>query len=124
MEGPAGLTAEEAGRYLTFMKFPSVLTLDEYAALLKANACAARVARFYSDRGVHLPAQTALARPGSIPLAIIGGELPAWRWDLLDAIETAGGRIALNATEPGERSLLPGPRHAWRLRKRPAFPAS
>jgi len=45
MEGPAGLTADEAKRYLTFMKFPSVLSLDEYSSLLKANGCAVRVAQ-------------------------------------------------------------------------------
>lgn len=44
MEGPAGLTEPEAARYMAFMKFPNVLTLDEYASLLKTNGCAVRVA--------------------------------------------------------------------------------
>jgi sarcosine/dimethylglycine N-methyltransferase len=44
MEGPAGLTADEARRYLGFMKFPNVLALEEYRALLEANGCAVRVA--------------------------------------------------------------------------------
>ncbi len=44
MEGPAGLTDDEAKRYLGFMKFPSVLTLDEYGSLLKANGCTVRMA--------------------------------------------------------------------------------
>jgi ubiquinone/menaquinone biosynthesis C-methylase UbiE len=44
MEGPAGLTDDEAKRYLGFMKFPSVLTLDEYSSLLKANGCTVRMA--------------------------------------------------------------------------------
>jgi ubiquinone/menaquinone biosynthesis C-methylase UbiE len=44
MEGPAGLTADEAKRYLTFMKFPSVLTLAEYSSLLQSNACTVRLA--------------------------------------------------------------------------------
>ena len=39
MEGPEPLTRDEAMRYLTFMKFPSILTLDEYGALLRANGC-------------------------------------------------------------------------------------
>ena len=39
MEGPAGLTDEEAVRYLTFMKFPSVLSLKEYVTLLQSNGC-------------------------------------------------------------------------------------
>jgi SAM-dependent methyltransferase len=39
VEGPAELSEAEAERYLKFMKFPNILTLDEYAGLLKANGC-------------------------------------------------------------------------------------
>jgi SAM-dependent methyltransferase len=39
MEGAVPMTDEEAGRYLGFMKFPSVLSLADYSALLEANAC-------------------------------------------------------------------------------------
>jgi len=42
-----------------------------------------------------------------IPLALLGGPLLPLQWPLFDAIELAGGRVVLNATEPGERSLLP-----------------
>ena len=42
---PGPMTADEAKRYLAFMKFPSVLSLDEYSALLQANGCAVRVAQ-------------------------------------------------------------------------------
>jgi benzoyl-CoA reductase/2-hydroxyglutaryl-CoA dehydratase subunit BcrC/BadD/HgdB len=42
-----------------------------------------------------------------VPLALIGGPLPRAQWDLLDAIERAGGRVVLNGTEAGERSLGP-----------------
>jgi len=41
----------------------------------------------------------------SIPLALVGGPLPQSQMALLDAIEKAGGRVVLNATEAGERSL-------------------
>jgi ubiquinone/menaquinone biosynthesis C-methylase UbiE len=44
MEGPAGLTAAEAARYLGFMKFPSVLSLGEYQSLLAANGCSVQAA--------------------------------------------------------------------------------
>lgn len=44
LEGPAGLTDAEAQRYLAFMKFPSVLGLGEYTALLGTNRCAVRAA--------------------------------------------------------------------------------
>jgi ubiquinone/menaquinone biosynthesis C-methylase UbiE len=45
MEGPAGLTDGEAARYLAFMKFPNVLSLAEYRALLEAQGCSVRVAQ-------------------------------------------------------------------------------
>lgn len=43
MEGPSPMTADEARRYLAFMKFPGVLSLAEYTALLQAHGCAVRV---------------------------------------------------------------------------------
>jgi hypothetical protein len=48
----------------------------------------------------------------SIPLALVGGPLPQSQMPLLDAIENAGGRVVLNATEAGERSLWPAPDRA------------
>jgi SAM-dependent methyltransferase len=39
IEGSAGLTLEEASRYLRFMKFPSVQDLDGYRQLLAHNRC-------------------------------------------------------------------------------------
>jgi SAM-dependent methyltransferase len=39
MEGPEPLTAEEAARFLAFMKFPSLATLDDYRQALKTNGC-------------------------------------------------------------------------------------
>ncbi len=44
LEGPTPLTDEEAGRYLSFMKFPSVLTMAEYQALLEGQNCQVLVA--------------------------------------------------------------------------------
>jgi ubiquinone/menaquinone biosynthesis C-methylase UbiE len=44
MEGPTGLTAAEAARYLGFMKFPNVLKLSEYQSLLEKNSFTVRVA--------------------------------------------------------------------------------
>ncbi len=39
MEGTVPMTDAEAHRFLTFMKFPNVLNLDEYCALLRDNGC-------------------------------------------------------------------------------------
>lgn len=44
MEGPTPMTDDEAKRYLTFMKFPNVITLAEYTALLQRNGCETRAA--------------------------------------------------------------------------------
>jgi ubiquinone/menaquinone biosynthesis C-methylase UbiE len=44
MEGAAPMTPDEAQRLLAFMKFPSVLSLNEYSALLESNGCEIRVA--------------------------------------------------------------------------------
>lgn len=44
IEGPAGLSDEEAERYLTFMKFPNVQDLSGYSELLEANGCEVIVA--------------------------------------------------------------------------------
>jgi ubiquinone/menaquinone biosynthesis C-methylase UbiE len=45
MLGAQPMTAEEAQRYLAFMKFPSVLTRGEYVGLLEAGGCTIREAR-------------------------------------------------------------------------------
>ena len=42
-----------------------------------------------------------------VRLALVGGPLLPTHWPLFDAIEAAGGWVVLNATEPGERCLLP-----------------
>ena len=96
------------------------------AAWCPARAYAEAVARFHLDGSVHLP-ERGCAEPrerlaatgyaaaadsrapdaGSIPLALVGGPLPQTQMPLLDAIEKAGGRVVLNATEAGERSLWP-----------------
>ncbi len=44
VEGPAGLTDAEADRLLQFMKFPAILDIDHYAALLQEAGCSVLVA--------------------------------------------------------------------------------
>jgi SAM-dependent methyltransferase len=55
MEGPAGLTADEATRYLTFMKFPNVLSLGEYTSLLQSNGCTVHIAQDTGRFAKHMP---------------------------------------------------------------------
>ncbi len=52
VEGPAGLSAEEAERFLRFMKFPNVLSIGEYAALLAGEGCKVTAAE---DTGLFAP---------------------------------------------------------------------
>ncbi len=39
VEGPAGMSDEEATRFLSFMKFPNVQDIPGYASLLEHNGC-------------------------------------------------------------------------------------
>jgi benzoyl-CoA reductase/2-hydroxyglutaryl-CoA dehydratase subunit BcrC/BadD/HgdB len=63
------------------------------------------VARFHWD-GSFSPPQPA-APSNQLSLALVGGPFLAPHWKWLDELEAAGGRITLNATEMGERSLPP-----------------
>ena len=52
--------------------------------------------------------ETPSISPGNqVPLALVGGPVSATDRNLFDAIETAGGRVVLDATENGERGLCP-----------------
>jgi SAM-dependent methyltransferase len=39
VEGPAGLSDAEAERFLQFMKFPTLCSIEDYRALLEQNGC-------------------------------------------------------------------------------------
>lgn len=90
MEGPAGLTDAEAARFLSFMKFPSLLTLDEYQAHLKNVGCAVKAAH---DTGRF---------PKLMPLylSMIQNQLT------YDALKIIGFDTALAATLIGEMQFI------------------
>jgi sarcosine/dimethylglycine N-methyltransferase len=58
LAGPEPMSAEEAERYLRFMKFPSVLAVDEYRRLLQDSGCRVETAedtgRFASHVDLYL----------------------------------------------------------------------
>ena len=92
------------------------LRLLEAAGRYPARAFAEAVARFHLDGSLNLPPMNGERRAiteNHVPLALVGGPLPQSQMPLLDAIEQAGGRVVLNATEAGERSL-------WRTQSMPA----
>jgi len=70
-----------------------------------ARRHAEAVAQFHLDGSVNLPPQPGPERERSVPVAVVGGPLLHSQTLLLDAIEKVGGRVVLNATEVGERSL-------------------
>ena len=84
------------------------------AEQLPARQFAEAVARFHWDGQVSLP-ETGSATRQAPPLsgrprvALLGGPLPRTQWRVLDALDTAGARVVLNATEPGERTLAASP---------------
>jgi SAM-dependent methyltransferase len=46
IEGPAGLSDKEAQRFLAFMKFPNIQTLEGYRESLAQNGCDVRIADY------------------------------------------------------------------------------
>ena len=58
IEGPAGLTQQEAEQFMSFMKFPNIQDLKGYQELLAANNCQVQVAedtgRFAPYAGLYL----------------------------------------------------------------------
>jgi len=79
--------------------------LLESAPASSPRGFAEAVARFHWDGAFSPPPPAAPDR--QIPLALVGGPFLARDWKWLDELEAAGGHVALNATEMGERSLGP-----------------
>jgi hypothetical protein len=77
--------------------------LLESASAASSRGFAEAAARFHWD-GAFSPLPPAMPAK-QIPLALVGGPFLAPHWKWLDELEAAGGRVALNATEMGERSL-------------------
>jgi benzoyl-CoA reductase/2-hydroxyglutaryl-CoA dehydratase subunit BcrC/BadD/HgdB len=78
--------------------------LVQTATECPAQTYAESVAAFHRDGQVHIPAPSPPLR-ATKPVALLGGPLPRSQWILLDQVEKHGGRVVLNATENGERSL-------------------
>jgi benzoyl-CoA reductase/2-hydroxyglutaryl-CoA dehydratase subunit BcrC/BadD/HgdB len=68
-----------------------------------ARSYAIAVAQFHRS-GLFEAPQTGVS-DGKVPLALVGGPLPQAHCKILEDIEGVGGRVVLNATETGERSL-------------------
>lgn len=64
------------------------------------------------------PLSASFFPPSSLPLALVGGPMSRGDYELLTAVEDAGGRFVLDATEAGERTL-PAPVDIVRLQAAP-----
>jgi len=85
---------------------------------LSPKAFAEALVRFQHDGALDLDPTDARPRTQGIPLALVGGPLQANHFELFDVIEAVGGRVALDATAYGERTL-PRPFDRRRLPEEP-----
>jgi SAM-dependent methyltransferase len=67
VEGPAGLSDEEAGAFLQGMKFPSVQNIEGYRSLLGSNGCEVAVAE---DTGRFAPYVDLYLQMADMPLTL------------------------------------------------------
>ena len=113
------------GKFLQRLGGRAPTAADLEAAMLKHDELRAKLSRLVEQSSAHVAAEAMTGffnlsgtsnlsvgspcRPAcaGVPLALVGGPLCATQWGIFDTIESAGGRVVLNATEPGERCLLP-----------------
>jgi len=72
---------------------------------LSARQFAQAAAAIHRDRTAVPDAPDGSPKEAGIPLAIVGGPLIEDDYAMLDLVEQAGGRVVLNATEGGERTM-------------------
>jgi ubiquinone/menaquinone biosynthesis C-methylase UbiE len=99
VEGPAGLTAQEAERFLSFMKFPNIEDLMGYQDLLTANGCQVQVAE---DTGRFAPYM-------DLYLDMLNKQLA------YDALRIIGFDMALMQTMGAEMAFMQQLAHAGKI---------
>lgn len=87
VEGPAGLSAAEAERFLRFMKFPTLQNIEGYRALLEQNGCEVREA---ADTGRFAPHVDLYIKMADMQLT--GDALRILHFDLA-ALEAVAGEM-------------------------------
>jgi benzoyl-CoA reductase/2-hydroxyglutaryl-CoA dehydratase subunit BcrC/BadD/HgdB len=85
---------------------------------LSARQFAQAIADVRDQAAPNLAAPSATEQSHLVPLALVGGPLLAKDYAVFDVVEQAGGRIVLDATETGERTL-PEPLDRARVRDDP-----
>jgi SAM-dependent methyltransferase len=99
IEGAAGLSNEEADRFLTFMKFPNVQDLDGYVGLLSDNGCEVTLSE---DTGRFAPYVTLYLNMLNMQLTY-------------DALRIIGFDTALMEALGGEMVFMQGLAHAGKI---------
>ncbi len=99
IEGPAGLSSQEADRFLAFMKFPNIQDLQGYQDLLAANGCQTRVA---ADTGRFAPSV-------DLYLDMLNKQLT------YDALRIIGFDLPLMQTLAAEMVFMQGLAHAGKI---------
>jgi ubiquinone/menaquinone biosynthesis C-methylase UbiE len=99
IEGPAGLTDEEAERFLKFMKFPSVQDVQGYGDSLSADGCEVLVAEHTGRFPPHV----------DLYLNMLNMQLT------YDALKIIGFDTALMETMAGEMLFMQGLAHAKKI---------
>jgi benzoyl-CoA reductase/2-hydroxyglutaryl-CoA dehydratase subunit BcrC/BadD/HgdB len=72
---------------------------------LSARQYAEAVMRFHREGPAEFALPPAEPAPGGVPLAIVGGPLLRMDTTIFEQVEASGGRLVLDATETGERTM-------------------
>ena len=85
---------------------------------LAPRAYSEALARLHRDGSADVPANSSAMGPRGVPVGLVGGPLLTDQFQIFDLIEQAGGYVALDGTETGERTL-PAPFDRRRLQDDP-----
>ncbi len=99
VEGPAGLSDEEAERFMKFMKFPNVQDIAGYRGLLEANGCAVVVAEDTGRFGPYV----------DLYLDMVGKQLT------YDVLKIIGFDNEMLGAIAGEMTFMQGLAHAGKI---------
>ena len=102
MAGPAELSDAESDRFLTFMKFPNILTLDEYRDRFEAGGCRVEV----SQETERFPAHVDLYLD-MLTKQLTYDALKRIGWDT-ELMQTLGGEMAFIQQLAHERKVSQG----------------
>jgi hypothetical protein len=107
--GSAPADAELAGLMLDYER--ARRNVYEAAASLSGRQFAEALAELHgapfdvlNNRGLTAPGKT-VRNSAAVPLAMLGGPLLEPDYELFDLVERSGGRVVLDATEGGERTM-------------------